>query len=139
MATGNDDNDVDGDGATGDEVNDDGDGATGDNNDDNNNGDDGDDGDGDDDGDGGDDDDDDDDDGNDDGGGRRRHRGRWQRHAAFVSGGYDKGVVVEGVARAAKKAGSSSSSPLSESWASTTATRLSFWGGAIKASPLRES
>ena len=55
-------------------------------------------------------------------------------------GGYDKGVVVEGVARAAKKAGSLSSLPSSESWASTTATRPSFQGGgAIKASPVRES
>ena len=47
-------------------------------------------------------------------------------------GGYDKGVIVEGVARAAKKAGSSSSSPLSESWASTTATQRSFRGGGDK-------
>jgi hypothetical protein len=39
MVTGQDDNDVDGDGATGNEVNDDGDGATGDANDDDNNGD----------------------------------------------------------------------------------------------------
>jgi hypothetical protein len=54
-------------------------------------------------------------------------------------GGYDKDVVVEGAVRAAKKAGSSSLLPSSESWASTTATRLSFWGGAIKASLLRES
>ena len=35
--------------------------------------------------------------------------------AAFLLGGYDKCVVDEGVARAAKKAGSSSLSPLSES------------------------
>jgi hypothetical protein len=34
---------------------------------------------------------------------------------------------------------SSSSSPSSESWASTTATRRSFRGGAIKVSSLRES
>jgi hypothetical protein len=32
-----------------------------------------------------------------------------------------------------------SSSPSSKSWASTTATRPSFRGGAIKASPVRES
>ncbi len=38
MATGNDDNDVDGDGATGNEVCDDGDGATGGDNDANNDG-----------------------------------------------------------------------------------------------------
>jgi hypothetical protein len=38
MATGNDDNDVDGDGATGNEVGDDGDGATGGDNDANNDG-----------------------------------------------------------------------------------------------------
>ena len=38
MATGNDDNDVDGDGATGNKVNDDGDGATGDDNEDDNDG-----------------------------------------------------------------------------------------------------
>ena len=31
-------------------------------------------------------------------------------NTAFLSGGYDKGIVVEGVARAAKKASSSSSS-----------------------------
>jgi hypothetical protein len=49
MATGDDDNDVDGDGATGNEVNDDGGGATGDDNDDDDDdyGDDDDDGDGD--------------------------------------------------------------------------------------------
>ena len=47
-------------------------------------------------------------------------------------GGYHKGVVVEGVARAAKKAGSLSSLPSSESWASTTATRPSFRGGGDK-------
>ena len=34
---------------------------------------------------------------------------------SFLSGGYDKGVVVEGVARAVKKAASSSSPPSSES------------------------
>jgi hypothetical protein len=39
MATGDDDNDVDGDGATGNEVDDDGDGATGDYNDDDDDGD----------------------------------------------------------------------------------------------------
>ena len=50
----------------------------------------------------------------------------------FLLGGYDKGVVVEGVARAANKAGSLSSSPLSESWALTTATRPSFRGGGDK-------
>ena len=38
MATGNDDNDVDGDGATGNEVDDDGDGATGDDNEDDDDG-----------------------------------------------------------------------------------------------------
>ena len=38
MATGNDDNDVDGDGATGNKVDDDGDGATGDDNEDDNDG-----------------------------------------------------------------------------------------------------
>jgi hypothetical protein len=47
-------------------------------------------------------------------------------------GGYDKGVIVEGVARAAKKAGSSSLSPSSKSWASTTATQRSFRGGGDK-------
>ena len=78
--------------------------ATGDDNDDDDDGDDNNDGNDDDDGDG-DDDGDSVDDGDDDGGGRRRQRGRWQRHVAFLSGGYDKGVVVEGVARAAKKAG----------------------------------
>ena len=46
MATGDDDNDVDGDGATGNEVDDDGDGATGDYNDDDDDGDNDDDGDG---------------------------------------------------------------------------------------------
>jgi hypothetical protein len=35
--------------------------------------------------------------------------------AAFLSGGGNKGIVVEGVVRAAKKAGSLSSSPSSES------------------------
>ena len=40
MATGDDDNDVDGNGVTGSKVDDDGDGVTGDNNDDNNDGDD---------------------------------------------------------------------------------------------------
>ncbi len=112
MAAGNDDDDnEDGNGATGD-------GATG-YDDDDNDGDDEDDGDS-------------DDNGDDDGGGRRRQRGRWRRHAAFLSGGYDKGVVVEGVTRAAKKAGSLSSSPSSESWASTTATWPSFRGGGDK-------
>ena len=96
--------------------------ATGNDNDNDDDGDDDDDGDGDDDGDS-------DDDGDDDGGGRRQQRGRWRRHAGFFSGGYDIGVVVEGVTRAAKKAGSLSSSPSSESWASTTATRPSFRGG----------
>ena len=38
MATGNDDNDVDGDGATGNKVDDDGDGVTGDDNEDDNDG-----------------------------------------------------------------------------------------------------
>ena len=40
---------------------------------------------------------------------------RWgvdEGEAAFLSGGYDKGVVLGGVARAAKKSGSSLSSPL---------------------------
>ena len=92
-----------------------------------------DDGEGDDDGNNDDNDDDDDDnDGDNDGGGRRQQRGRWQRHATFVFGGYDKGVIVEGVARAAKKVGSSSLSPSSKSWASTTATRRSFRGGGDK-------
>ena len=76
MATGDDDNDVNGDGTTGNEVDDDGDGATGDNNDDDDDG--GDDVDG---------------DGNstmgsgatgydndNDGDGRRRQRRRWRRH-----------------------------------------------------------
>jgi hypothetical protein len=40
-------------------------------------------------------------------------------------GGYNKGVVVKGVARAANKVGLSSLSPSSESWASMTATRES--------------
>jgi hypothetical protein len=99
--------------------------ATGDDNDDDDNGDGNDDGDS-------------DDDGDDNGGGRRRQRGQWRRHAAFLLGGYDKGVIVEGVVRAAKKAGLLSSSPSSDSWASTTATRPSFRGGAIKASPVSE-
>ena len=138
MATGdNDDDNDDGDGATGDGATARRDTmtttmATGDDNDDDDNGDDNDNGDGDDNGDS-------DDDGDDDGGRRRRQRGRWRWHAAFLLGGYDKGVVVEGVARAAKKAGSLSSSPSSESWASTTTTRPSFRGGVIKASPVRES
>ena len=52
--------------------------------------------------------------------------------AAFLSGGYDKGFDVEGVATDAKKVGSSSSSPSSESCASTMATRRSFRGGGDK-------
>ena len=44
-------------------------------------------------------------------------------------GGYNKGVVVKGAARAENKAGSSSSSPSSKLWASMTATRGFFWGG----------
>jgi hypothetical protein len=91
MVTVNDDNDVDGDSAMGNKVDHDGkNSATGDDNDDD------DDGDGDNDG-------DDNDDGDDDGGGRRRQRGDGTRRS--FQGGYDKGVFVEGVARAAKKAG----------------------------------
>ena len=76
MATGDDDNEVDGDGATGNEVNNDGNGAMGDDNDDDDDDDDADYGNEDDDGDDddGNDDDDDDDDGDDDGGGRRRQQ-----------------------------------------------------------------
>jgi len=44
-------------------------------------------------------------------------------------GGYNKGVVIKGAARAENKAGSSSSSPSSKLWASMTATRGFFWGG----------
>jgi hypothetical protein len=49
----------------------------------------------DDDGNGNNDDKDDDNDGDDDGGRQQRQRGQWQRHAAFLSRGYNKGVAVK--------------------------------------------
>ena len=56
-------------------------------------------------------------------------------------GGDDKGVVVEGLARAAKKAGSSSSSPVIVRIVGVNDGDAAFLsgGGAIKASSLRES